>query len=167
MCADAPIALTGAGVPSAAHKQGMTHKREPKRQPKGLPNAGEFAPGPKREAVAVSLTAQPGGERAAVQALHGMMAVYPEADEIAYSVDAAGQVTDVGIVSNGRMVGFLAMEEDGTPRNRGKAGQLRATVFEPLSRTGVDEMEQQGATVEDDTEGGKMVRLRFDDTVSG
>lgn len=95
--------------------------------------------------------------------------VFPDADEIEYTVDGAGQANNVAIRSNGQVVGLLALDKEGFFINQGKAGQLSGSVFIQLERTSLDEMERQGATVTDDPSvddgAGKLVRFRFDDAI--
>lgn len=105
----------------------------------------------------------------ASQAAASTREVFPDADEIGYSVDGTGQPNDVAIMSNNRVVGFLALDKEGFFINRGRAAQLSGSVFLPLERTSLEEMERQGATVTDDPSvddgAGKLVRFRFDDAI--
>lgn len=95
--------------------------------------------------------------------------VYPTADEIGYTVDGSGQIGEIEFLAKGRPVGYLSLNEDRTFKSSGKSTQLNGSVFTPLERTSLDEMERQGATVTDDLEvdegAGKLVRFRFDDAI--
>lgn len=100
--------------------------------------------------------------------------VFPDADldELDYFVDSAGNVTGVEVLSKGVPVMSLHTNEDGTVSALGRNGKLHGPVLKPVSSAGLQQMQDQGATVREDTRddeaaagGGKIVNLRFDDVI--